>query len=185
MSELFQEMFDEGAALMDVEGDSAKRLAHLVRTMRGLEDQIEDAENHIKALKAEKHRLTTEIIPQLMDEMGMQEIKVDGMKVAIKPIIHASIPADKKDAAFAWLRETGHDDIIKNDVILTFGKGQDNVAGALVDDLRQQGFDPQTKTHVHPMTLKAFIREQLEKGEAIDLDLFGAYVINAAEIRRK
>jgi hypothetical protein len=35
------------------------------------------------------------------------------------------------------------------------------------------------------MTLKAFVREQLEKGSALNLDLFGAYVLNTAEIRRK
>jgi hypothetical protein len=35
------------------------------------------------------------------------------------------------------------------------------------------------------MTLKAFIREQMEKGTSINLDMFGAYVLNTAEIRRK
>jgi hypothetical protein len=41
------------------------------------------------------------------------------------------------------------------------------------------------KTHIHPMTLKAFVKERVEDGKPIDLDLFGAYVVNAAEIRRK
>ena len=35
------------------------------------------------------------------------------------------------------------------------------------------------------MTLKAFVKERVEDGKAIDLDLFGAYVVNAADIRRK
>jgi hypothetical protein len=55
----------------------------------------------------------------------------------------------------------------------------------LIADLEKQGYDPQHKIHVHPMTLKAFIREQMEKGTSINLDMFGAYVLNTAEIRRK
>jgi hypothetical protein len=35
------------------------------------------------------------------------------------------------------------------------------------------------------MTLKAFVKERMESGKPIDLDMFGAFVANAAEIRRK
>jgi len=35
------------------------------------------------------------------------------------------------------------------------------------------------------MTLKAFVKERFEAGKPIDLDMFGAFIANAAEIKRK
>ena len=80
---------------------------------------------------------------------------------------------------------TGLDDIIKNDITVSFGKGEDNVAGDVVGLLQERGFDPKTKTHVHPSTLKAFVKERVIEGKPIDLDLFGAFISNTAQIRRK
>ena len=51
--------------------------------------------------------------------------------------------------------------------------------------LQDAGFDPVTKTHVHPSTLKAFVKERITDGKPIDLDMFGAFISNAAQIRRK
>jgi hypothetical protein len=45
--------------------------------------------------------------------------------------------------------------------------------------------DPETKTHIHAATLKAFVKERIENGKPIDLDMFGAFIANAAEIKRK
>jgi hypothetical protein len=77
------------------------------------------------------------------------------------------------------------DDIIKNDVTVSFGKGQDNIAGDLVGKLEQDGFNTSQKTYVHASTLKAFVKERFVNGKPIDLDMFGAFVANAAEIKRK
>jgi hypothetical protein len=117
--------------------------------------------------------------------MGVDRLDVDGVTVSRKMMVHASIPADRKDEAFSWLREHGLDDIIKNDITVSFGKGEDNMAGDVIGLLQERGFDPKAKTHVHPSTLKAFVKERVEQGKPIDLDMFGAFIANAAEIRRK
>jgi hypothetical protein len=185
LMELFDDMFDESVALKDVQTDAAKSLSQLVRTMRRLDAEIEEAEAHLKSLNQERHKLSVETIPALMDEMGVERVDVDGVTVARKLLVHASIPADRRDEAFDWLRSQGLDDIIKNDVTLTFGKGEDNTAGDVIGMLRDRGFDPSTKTHIHPSTLRAFVKERVVEGKPIDLDMFGAFVANAAEIRRK
>jgi|TARA_R110002020_G_scaffold258305_2_gene472011 regulator of replication initiation timing len=185
MSDLFEDYFDDGEALTKVDSGTGKQLSDLVRSLRNIEKQIEDAETHMKSLKAEKHKLSIENIPALMDEMGMERIDVDGLTVERKMMVHASIPQDRKEEAFAWLRDKGLDDIIKNDVTCSFGKGEDNMAGDVVGMLKERGFDPKTKTHVHPSTLKAFIKERVTDGKPIDLDMFGAFIANAAQIRRK
>jgi len=64
MSDIFDDIFDEGQALANVDTGTGKQLSQLVRALRGVEQQIEDAENHLKLLKQDKHRMAVETIPR-------------------------------------------------------------------------------------------------------------------------
>lgn len=184
------DIFDEEDRIFDastlegVQAENGKQLSGLVRRLNEKQEQIDETEKYLKELKAEKQRIAFEHIPMLMDEMAIERIDVDGLTVKLKPFVSASIPADRKQDAFNWLREHGLDDIIKNDIIVSFGRGQDNKAGDMMYDLEQKGFHPEQKTHIHSMTLKAFVRERVEKGLPIDLDMFGAFVARTAEVKR-
>jgi len=180
-----EDMFADAETLAGVDADSGKQLSNLVRRLNDYQQQIDDAEEHLKELKKEKQRIAFEQIPMLMDEMGIERVDVDGATVQLKPFVSASIPADRKQEAFNWLREHGLDDIIKNDIIVSFGRGQDNMAGDVMYDLEQKGFHPEQKTHIHAMTLKAFVKERVENGLPIDLDMFGAFVARTADVKRK
>ncbi len=182
---LEDDIFISDESFMKIDTDTGKQLSNLIKKLNGINDQIDDAEKHLKALKIEKKQLAFEGIPGLMDEMGVERLDVDGATVNLKTVVSASIPVDNRKEAFNWLREKGLDDIIKNDVIVSFGTGEDNVAGDLMADLEQRGLHPESKTHIHSMTLKAFVKERVEKGLPIDLDLFGAFVARTADIRRK
>ena len=179
-----EEMFVDADTLNDVDADGGKKLSGLVRRYNEKQQQIVETENYLKGLKEEKQRIAFEQIPMLMDEMGIERIDVDGAIVKLKSFVSASIPADRKQEAFNWLREHGHEGIIKNEIVVSFGKGEDNVAGDVMYQLEEKGFHPEQKTHIHSMTLKGFIREQVEKGNNIDLDLFGAFVGRTAEVKR-
>ena len=179
-----EEMFADADTLNDVDADGGKKLSGLVRRYNEKQQQIEETENYLKGLKEEKQRIAFEQIPMLMDEMGIERIDVDGAIVKLKSFVSASIPADRKQEAFNWLREHGHEGIIENEIVVSFGKGEDNVAGDVMYQLEEKGFHPEQKTHIHSMTLKGFIREQVEKGNNIDLDLFGAFVGRTAEVKR-
>jgi hypothetical protein len=185
VTDIFDDIFSEADALSNVGTQETKNLSDLVRKLRAVDSDIDKAEQALKGLKKERQKLTTELIPGVMDEMGVDRLDVDGVTVTRKLIVSASISDEKREQAFGWLRDNGLDDIIKNDVVVSFGRGEDNAAKNAVGILREQGFDPDVKTHIHPMTLKAFVKERVEDGKPIDLDLFGAYVVNAAEIRRK
>ena len=181
--EIFDEMFDD-TTLDKVQQGDMKTLSSLVKDLDQLTIDINEKEEELKSLKLQKHLMSTEQIPTMMDEMGVQRLDVENLSVSLKPLINASIPPTRRDEAYQWLRENDLDDIIKNDVILSFGKGEDNIAGDIMYDLEQRGMHPEKKTHIHSMTLKAFIRERVEKGLPIDLDLFGAYVARIADIKR-
>tara|TARA_R100000479_G_C6310338_1_gene173790 strand:- start:37 stop:609 length:573 start_codon:yes stop_codon:yes gene_type:complete len=180
-----EDMFADANALDGVDANATKSLSDLVRDLQEKTEQIAASEEYLKGLKAEKQRMATEQIPMLMDQMGIERLDVDGATVQLKPFVSASIPADRRQEAYAWLREHGLDDIIKNDVTVSFGRGEDNLAGDVMYDLEQKGYHPEKKTHIHSMTLKAFVKERVEKGLPIDLDLFGAYVARTADVKRK
>tara|TARA_Y100000289_G_C3835993_1_gene106048 strand:+ start:4 stop:561 length:558 start_codon:yes stop_codon:yes gene_type:complete len=181
--EIFDEMFDD-TTLDKVQQGDMKTLSSLVKDLDQLTMDINEKEEELKSLKLQKHLMSTEQIPAMMDEMGVQRLDVENLSVSLKPLINASIPPTRREEAYQWLRENDLDDIIKNDVILSFGKGEDNIAGDIMYDLEQRGMHPEKKTHIHSMTLRAFIRERVEKGLPIDLDLFGAYVARIADIKR-
>lgn len=185
VTDIFDDIFSEADALSNVSTTDTRTLSDMVRALRDVDSKIEEVEKSLKALKQDRQKLTTELIPGVMDQMGVERLDVDGVTVTRKLIVSASISEEKREQAFGWLRENALDDIIKNDVVVSFGKGQDNYAKNAVAILREQGFDPDVKTHIHPQTLKAFVKERIEDGKPIDLDLFGAYVVNAAEIKRK
>ena len=185
MTDFFEEMLDAADALTEVDTGTTKSLSNLVRQVEELNKELDMAEQHLKRLKQEKHKLQTDAIPALMDEMGVDRLDVGDVSVTLKPFVSASIPQDRRAEAHQWLRDNGLDDIIKNDVILSFGRGEDDTAHSIMLDLEQRGFHPESKTHIHSMTLKAFVKERVEKGLPIDLDMFGAYVAKTADIKRK
>lgn len=186
MSDIFSLMDEavEANKFDSVTTEGGSRLSHLIRESMDLDSKIADAEQYLKDLKYKKRKVNEEDIPALMQEMGMDSITVDGNKVALRQFVHARITEDKRDEAFAWIRSVGEGDIIKNDVTVSFSSGQDNLAGAVVDDLRNQGLDPAQKTHVHPQTLKAWVKGRIESGKEIDFDTFGVFVGTEATIKR-
>jgi hypothetical protein len=184
-TKIFDDMFDVAGALKDVNVEASKDLSTLVSQLKEIEDAIEACENTLKDLKYQKTKIEEQHIPSLMEEMGQTKGTWNGVEVKLVQKIDARITEANKEAAFAWLRNNGHDGIIKNDVTMSFSKGEDNLAGDVIGLLRDKGFDPVQKTSVHASTLKSFIKDGLEKGISLDLDLLGGYVRNVASIGRK
>lgn len=182
---IFEDIADDAASLETIDSSNMVTLSDAVRRLRAIEDDIAEAENHLKFLKQQKHKVSSDVIPQMMDEMGIERVDVDGLTCTKKQVVSASIPKERLAEAFDWLRSEGCDDIIKNEVSVTFDRGKDNEAGHAVGILENLGLHPDQKTFIHPMTLKGFVRERLENGQPIDLDLFGAFVSNVAQIKRK
>jgi len=156
--------------------DLAKQQLELERNVANLELQLEDTKNRL-------NNLSQTLIPEAMMAVGMESFKLaDGTMVKVEKFYSGKIPDDKHDEAFAWLRSTKNDSLIKREVKCNFGKGEDQDAQSAVQALRDLGFEPVDKQSVHPMTLKSFIREQFESGSEFPAELFGAYVGNKTKI---
>ena len=157
-------------------------LATKVQQLKDLEDEISNAEDGIKKLKEKANVISQFEIPQMMEEMNITKLKLkDGETVEVSNFYSASIV--DQDAAFNWLRENGRGDVIKNDITVTFGRGEDNKAAEYAVLAKGQGFEPVQKVGVHPQTLKGVVRECNESGIELP-DCFKTYVGNRTNIKR-
>ena len=165
--------------------NEAKELSDQVVNLRSLEDEIEEKEKELKELKRKSELLSGEVIPTMMQEMNISTLKLaDGSAVEVKPIYGASIPKDKQEGAFKWLRDNGLGDLIKNQIIVAFGRNEDNKAMAYATLAQGQGYEPIQKLKVAPMTLKALVRERLESRKEMPTELFNVFAGNQTKITR-
>ena len=160
--------------------DSCKKLLETQK-------KIEATEEELKKLKDVETTLSEQTIPNLMQQAGVELIKLEGgISVEVKPFYSARIPSSKSEEAFAWLRDNGHGDLIKNQVSLEFGMKQDNEAKSLIEELKAKGLPVKQKTTVHPSSLRGFVREQIQDlGKDVPAELFGTYVANKTKITTK
>ena len=166
--------------------DSTKTLSDEVIKLRNLEDQVKASEEHTRTLKEKARELSQIVIPQMMKEMNITKLKLkDGASIEVSNFYSAKIILEKQEEAFNWLRSNGLGDIIKNDVTVTFGRGEDNKAMAYATLAKGQGYEPVQKIGVHPQTLKGVVRERTESGQDMPADLFNTFVGNQTKITKR
>jgi hypothetical protein len=166
--------------------ENIKSLASQVKSLKELEDELKADEESLKNKKKEIERISGEVIPTMLSEMGLSSLKLaDGSAVDVKPYYTANISIANREAAYGWLRSNGLGDIIKNDITVSFGRNEDNKAAQYANLARGQGFEPTQKLKVEPMTLKALVRERIEAGKDMPMDTFNVFVGNRTKITRK
>ena len=165
--------------------ENIQSLADQVERLEGVIRRIELSENNLKDLKKEHQRISGEVIPTMMSEMGLSELKLqDGSHLKVSTSYRATITEANKEAAFNWLRNNGLGDIIKNEISVSFGRNEDNKAASYAELAKGQGFQPTQKMKVEPMTLKALVRERIEAGKDMPTEIFGVFSENKTTIKR-
>jgi len=171
---------------IDLSQDSVKSISDKCNQLNKLRKQIEKDEESLSLLKHKARDMEERIIPEMMQEAGVSLLKLsDGSTVEVKPFYAAKIPESRVEEAFSWLRGKGFEDIIKNTVTASFNRGQDNEVSELIKVCEDHGFNYNKKEKVEPMTLKAFVKEQVEAGKELPFDLFGVYIANKTKITNK
>ena len=185
MSELINQMEKDQTEVLD-RTENIKFLADQVKKLRDLEDQVKAEEQTLKDKKKEMEKISGEVIPTLLSEMGLSSLKLaDGSAVDVKPYYAANISVANREAAYGWLRSNGLGDIIKNDITVSFGRNEDNKAAEYANLAKGQGYQPTQKLKVEPMTLKALVRERIENGKDMPMDIFNVFVGNRTKLTRK
>jgi hypothetical protein len=133
---------------------------------------------------ANRIRLETGLLPTRLSALGLTKLELDnGALVEVKSFVNPSIDKEQADKAYVWLTEHGLGDLIKNQVTVSFGKGEDEEAGELVKELTADGYEPENKKSVHPQSLGAAIREHLEKGGVVDTPAIKVFTGNVAKVK--
>lgn len=163
------------------------RVAELAQRQMELEDEIQDLEEKLANKKHELERVQCFDLPDALRETGLSEVRLkSGEKLTVKDEVYASISQANAETAFEWLKEHGLDDIIKNDVVLTFKRGEENLADTIAKQLDLMGVGQHMlrKKHVHWQTLRATVKEQLELGVNLPMDVFGVHITPKTKIKR-
>ena len=189
MKDLLQEMASDAGSTADkidrLEDDQLDSIANLANNATNLEQIIVTTEELLKEQKRALYKITDEQLPEALETMGLQKFTLmDGAEISVKPVYGASIPKNRKEEAFKWLRDNDFGDLVKNNVTVTFGRGEDGDAKTFINLCGMRGYTPSQLEKVEPMTLKAWLRERVEAGDAVPLDLFGAYISQRATIKR-
>ena len=167
-----------------ISNDKLDELARLVHEFNEMEKAIEEEEEYLKSLKEKYDAIGMGKIPDLFDSLGLSQLKLKtGETVEIKRDFGATITAEKQEACFKWLKEHGHDGIIKHDVVTTIKKGETEEYQKLLGALNQLGITYTDKSYVHPMTLKSFVKEQINAGTDFPQEQFSVFPIRKTKIK--
>jgi hypothetical protein len=181
---------DESQYIQEIsEEDKVVKLAEIGTLCTKAED-LEAKLNASKALVAEQQKALDELlkdkIPTLLESVGLKELKTtSGKKITVYDECAVNISENNRNNCMTWFRENGFDDIIKNNVVVTFRKGDDSNALKIYRDLLSKGFDVNHEEDVHPATLKAFMKERIRQGELSieDKKLFGIFEYKITKIK--
>ena len=178
--------FEEDKTDILDKSENIKSLSNEVQKMESLAKEIEDIEENLKQKKKDLDVISAEVIPTMMSEMGLSQLKLmDGSMIDVKPFYNATITVANRESAFNWLRQNGLGDIIKNEMVVSFGRGEDNKAAEYAELAKGQGLQPAQKLKVEPMTLKALVRQRIEAGQEMPTEIFSIFVGNKTTIKRK
>lgn len=160
-------------------GDLCKQADELNKKVLQLTQELADE-------KAKLDNLLRITIPEKLESVGLQELKLDsGKKISIVDDLTYNITEEKRTKCMQWLRDNNFDSIIKNTVTAQFKKGEDEMAIKIFRELLSKGLDVNKKEDVHWQTMKAFLKEQCKNNNlsTSDKDLFGVYEFKLAKIK--
>ena len=186
MSEVNEMMIKDSKDLLD--NVEVTTIAVECQKLKALQDDIDRAEEHVDNLKKMADDISSRVIPELLAEQGLSSLKLaDGSSVTVKREYRCTLPKEdeRRQSAYNWLRENGLGDIIKNNVSVSFGKGEDDKAEQLLNLAAENGFQPQQKSDVAWMTLTALFRERIESGLDMPSDVFSTWIKDKTKITRK
>ena len=164
-----------------------KDVAKLCEQYAQTEKAIDQADQLKKELTAMKEKLSYELIPQAMQQLGLQTLELKtGEKIAIKPLLRVTPKVEDRPIVYQWLRDNGFGDLVKNEISASFGKGEDAKAENFKQEVIKLGLLPKQVEKVEPSTLRAFVNEQVvEKGrDDLPLDKFGAFIGQQTKITK-
>jgi len=172
--------------------DGMRRLQALVLQMSVLELKKLDLEADLEKTQKELRVYSESLVPEMMSELGVTLMRTaGGAEVELKEDLRASFPKDegRQAQAFAWLRQSGNDGIIKREITVQYGRDSTEWADQLVLALEKMGVSEHgvvtQEWNIHHQTLLSFLRTEIKEGRPVPMEAFGAVIQRMAKIKRR
>lgn len=163
--------------------NTLEHLRQLAADLIAAQEDLASLEEQAKHTRARIDRLAMGEIPDVMDDLEMVEFTLkDGSKITIKDDIVAKPLVANRAAAYEWMRGKGFGDLVKHAVTIDIPRGDEEQAAELVTYIEAQGFLAKDGEAVHSGTMKKFVREWMETGKDIPMDLFGIRLLKTAKV---
>ena len=178
----------EQSQINTLDSSDVKDLGEACNELDNIRKAKADKAAEIKKLEEREFQLENEVIPSMIESAGVKSLTLtDGAKVSVKDQLRANITMENEDFCFSWLKQNGLDDVIKNNVVLTFGRGQDSDATNIMNELQDRGLYPSNKKAVAWNTLSKLVEELIAKGSmsSADQEKFGVHTFKKVKIERK
>lgn len=138
----------------------SEKLLQRILEVENLQEEIDALSLQIGEKKARVERIMDKEIPDMMDEAGVSEIKVEGYKVKNGIVYRSNITKANAPAAFKFLYDTNNEGIIKKNILID--EEQLDIAEKL---LKAAKVTFTTELKVDNRTLGRVVRELVEAGK--------------------
>lgn len=176
--------------------DQLQAIRREIERYRDLELEKVHLEDRLREVNESIKKIREQTLVDLMDGAQVRNLGVDAsgnkpaFEVEIKPYCHANIGADwepeRRAAAFSWITDNKHGDMIKGVFTIQLGRGTSKLQTQLRAALKKMKIDYTYDRTVPWNTLTAFVKEQVEVYHMTPpLDLLGATVGRVAQIKKQ
>jgi len=125
-----------------IDSTNLPELLDAFRLLRENEEQLSTLHD---ALKQIKDKLSHETIPDIFESMGIDSIKAKGRNFILGTSFYASIPIDKREAGFQWLKDNRLGELITPTVN---AKSLSSAVKAYIEASGQQPPEEAMSTHI-------------------------------------
>lgn len=180
----------ESVGVPEASDTELKQVAELVSAYAENDALIAELDAKIKAAKAAKVNYEENLLPAALDQVGLQHlVTTDGLTVEVAEQVHSNVTEARRPDAMQWMKDHGHEGMIKSELSIRYEKGQEALAAECYDMLVEWHAERQTDAmisvleNVHPRTLSAWIKrtytefnpEDDDESELPDAEIFGVY----------
>lgn len=188
------EMVDAGPA--PTRADKLTELRAACVQLRDTELSKQNKEEELAAINAQLVKLRHELLPDLMDEAGVDHIGLPAAgnlppcDAKCEPYYRANIAADwaqeRREAAFSALVQEEAEDLIKHTFTVQFGRGEEDAAHSFAELLKGEGFEYTVGMAVPWATLTAWVKERFQNDAPLSaavLETIGATVGRVVKLK--
>jgi hypothetical protein len=169
------------------------RVTKLMHELWEIQNAIEKQQNTMDRMRAKQHLLMTIDLPEAMTEIGSQKFDADdhsGLYCSVDYKIAGSLPgrdnADARMAAIEYLKEHDGAELIKANVMVSYGRGDLSAANKMRRKLVTLTNQPVTvDAEVHHSSLAAWGRQRVKDNLPIDLGIVGLRGFTTAVVKKR